>query len=242
MTEIYPTEVVDLVYKSRATILTMLQKRGYDTKDYDNYTIEDVRRMLEDTSDLNALDIRCKLTDPLIDRLPNVLVRYRFMDKLKNRLHNLFAPPADTSGIFGDGEDEQEPKAKGRKKPHILDGFNRNTDELILIVGEAVGEPFHKAASDAYNKYKTRVSIFYIKNLVKNPLDHVWVPPHDRIPKAEHELLLSRLNTSSKNELPIIKHHEDMIGRILGLYPGDIVHILRDSKTAGISHAYRRCA
>lgn len=257
MTEISVHTMVDLVYKSRATILDMLRRRGYDTKDYDSYTIKDIETMLEETGNLLPLDIRCHLKDPAqSERAPNVLVRYRFTDKLKNKLHNLFTPAADTTGIVveGGGEDEddggtvittggaaQRKRRAAVAEKHVLDGFNPTTDELILVVGEHVGEPFHKAATDAYNKYGTRVSMFYLPDLVVNRLNHVLVPPHIFVPRSEHETILKRLMVTSKSKLSAIRYHEDIIARMMGLYPGDIVEIHRPSRTAGIDKVFRHC-
>lgn len=257
MTEISVHTMVDLVYKSRATVLDMLRRRGYNTSSYDSYTIKDIETMLEDTGNQLPLDIRCSLTPEAAavgERRSQVLVRYRFTEKLKNKLHNLFTPAVDTTGIVtegGGGDDDAETitggAAPARRRraaaveKHILDGFNPATDELILIVGEHVGEPFHKAATDAYNKWGTRVSIFYLPDLVVNRLNHVLVPPHMYVPRSEHETILKRLMVTSKSKLSAIRYHEDMIARMMGLYPGDIVEIHRPSRTAGVDKIFRHC-
>lgn len=247
MTEIYTTEILDLVYRSRGTVLDMLQKRGYDTSEYDAFTADDIKKMIEDTTDLSPLDIRCKLATPEQEnRLPNVYVKYRFIDKLKNKLHNMFTPAVDMTGIV-DGDDAatvvttRGSRRRATAEKHILDGYNRLTDELIIICGEHVGEAFHKAVTEAHSKYGYRVSFFYLPDLVVNRLKHVRVPPHIRVPQSEHEALLKRLMVSSKSKLIVIRHHEDIIGRMLGLYPGDIVEVHRPSKTAGETIVYRHC-
>lgn len=248
MTEIYTTEILDLVYKSRSTVLDMLHQRGYDTTDYNAFTIDNIKKMIEDTSDLSPLDIRCKLASPEQEnRLPFVYVKYRFVDKLKNKLHSMFTPVVDITGIV-DTDDAstvvttRSSRRRAATEKHILDGYNRLTDELIIICGEHVGEAFHKAAIDAYSKYGYRVSFFYLPDLVVNRLNHVLVPPHIRVPQSQHDALLKHLMVTSKSKMIIIRHHEDIIGRMLGLYPGDIVEIHRPSKTAGQVIVYRHCA
>ncbi len=273
MSEIHPTELLDMVFKSRAVVLDMLRRRGYDTTEYDEYSVEAMEERVRDSTDLSALDMRCPLVDGVEDRLPFAVVKYR-LDRLKTKLNTLFVPPVDTTGIMADfggvaldgtatggggGEDDDAATvvtiaastrggARGSRRKAsaartILDGFNRETEELILITGEHIGEasPFHKAVVDAYTKYNTKVSIFFIRDLIVNRLEHVLVPPHIRIPRSQHEALLKRLMVTSKSKLAIIQHHKDIIGRMLGLYPGDIVEIQRPSKTAGIHVSYRHC-
>ena len=41
--------------------------------------------------------------------------------------------------------------------------------------------------------------------------------------------------------LPMIRFHEDIIARILGLVPGDIVKITRPSPQSGEYESYRVC-
>ena len=45
----------------------------------------------------------------------------------------------------------------------------------------------------------------------------------------------------TKLNLPVIRFHEDIIGRILGLIPGSIVKITRPSPSAGEYVLYRVC-
>jgi DNA-directed RNA polymerase subunit H (RpoH/RPB5) len=85
------------------------------------------------------------------------------------------------------------------------------------------------------------MSFFDARTLVSNPLKHSLVPLHERIPEEEHADLLKKYNIQSKANLPMIKFHEDMIARIMGLVPGDIVKITRPSPASGTYDTYRVC-
>jgi DNA-directed RNA polymerase subunit H (RpoH/RPB5) len=61
------------------------------------------------------------------------------------------------------------------------------------------------------------------------------------MPAAEHAEFLKQHYIRSKTNLPFIKFHEDMIARIMGLVPGDIVKITRPSPASGVYDMYRVC-
>jgi DNA-directed RNA polymerase subunit H (RpoH/RPB5) len=120
-----------------------------------------------------------------------------------------------------------------------------NTDtELVLLINDPVSDMHHSVALQytvGDNKGIRVVSIFCIYNIVNNPLEHVLVPPHTIVPQEEHPRLMESLMIQSKGQLPMIKFHQDMIARCIGLSPGDIVKIDRPSISTGIYTTYRVC-
>jgi DNA-directed RNA polymerase I, II, and III subunit RPABC1 len=72
-------------------------------------------------------------------------------------------------------------------------------------------------------------------------MEHVLVPKHEVVPEDKHDELLKTYRMKSKTNLPIIRFHEDIIARILGLIPGSIVKITRPSPSAGEYVLYRVC-
>jgi len=67
--------------------------------------------------------------------------------------------------------------------------------------------------------------------------EHVWVPRHEVLSEEEAEELLRRYNVS-REQLPKIKISDPVIKEI-GARVGDIVRIVRKSRTAGRSVYYR---
>jgi DNA-directed RNA polymerase subunit H (RpoH/RPB5) len=86
----------------------------------------------------------------------------------------------------------------------------------------------------------TKVRYFQAASLVNNPLQHILVPKHEKVPAEEEEALLKGMY-ATKAQLPLIRFHEDPIARMLGLVPKDIVRITRPSLTAGENIGYRLC-
>jgi len=120
--------------------------------------------------------------------------------------------------------------------------LNPATTELIVILLEPVVETFHAAALGALATKKLRISFFQAHTIVNNPMEHVLQPKFELLPKSEHPELLRQITTNTITKLPIIRFHEDMVARIMGLLPGDIVKITRASTSAGEYEAYRVCS
>jgi DNA-directed RNA polymerase subunit H (RpoH/RPB5) len=119
-------------------------------------------------------------------------------------------------------------------------GFDPATTELIVLTLEPIAPNFHAMAFDCWNRKQTRVRYFQVAAIINNPLKHILVPPHEKVPKEEETALLKKLY-AKKSQFPLIRFHEDPIARILGLMPGDIVKITRPSPTAGVYEFYRVC-
>jgi DNA-directed RNA polymerase subunit H len=74
----------------------------------------------------------------------------------------------------------------------------------------------------------------------KNPIlvpDHVYVPKHEIMTKKEAEEVLTKFNCKP-TELPLIFVNDPAILG-LGVKPGDMIKITRNSSTAGESSYYR---
>ena len=67
--------------------------------------------------------------------------------------------------------------------------------------------------------------------------DHILVPKHEVLSKEEAEEILRLLGVKPE-QLPKIRA-DDPIAKEIGAKVGDIVRIIRESPTAGVSIAYR---
>lgn len=72
---------------------------------------------------------------------------------------------------------------------------------------------------------------------MKNIRKHILVPEHSKLTKKEIQELLEKYNITL-NELPKILSTDPAIGK-LNTKQGDVIKIIRDSVTAGISIYYR---
>jgi DNA-directed RNA polymerase subunit H len=215
------TEVYDILFRSRKTLLTMLDKKGYDTSTYEKFGPYEIEAMIIHEKK-NALHM--KLPQKVeSDVQKNCVVIYR-LNRLKQSLVKFLAS-------FTEDEDSED---------YITDPENT---ELIVILLEPVNtvDAFHNAALMCYTKFKLKVSFFQADSLVNNPSEHILVPKHEIVPREEIPELKKRLNIQSVANLPFIRYHEDIQARLLGAVPGDVIKITRPSPSSGIEIIYRIC-
>lgn len=84
------------------------------------------------------------------------------------------------------------------------------------------------------------LQVFFMKELMYNPMKHELVPKHERLSEAEAKSMMEQYLVKSKAQLPIISRN-DPIARRLGLRHGDIVKITRYNDTSGVYYYYRCC-
>ena len=120
-------------------------------------------------------------------------------------------------------------------------GFDPKTTELIIVTLEPIAPNFHAMAYECWAKHNnSKVRYFQAASIINNPLKHILVPRHEKVPEEQEADLLKSLY-ATKAQLPLIRFHEDPVARMLGLVPKDIVKITRPSLTAGECILYRLC-
>jgi len=214
-------ETLDILYRSRQTLLQLLKEKGYNTVPYEKFGPFEIEKMISNDKE-NNLGMELKREVPADSTIPSTCIVVYAIPRVKNRLGNFLSKLLTNSDT---GEDLVDSK----------------TTEIIIITLEAIGDTFNAAALNQWAKRTLRVAFFDAHTLVSNPLQHVLVPLHEVVPEEEHADLLKKYNMKTKLNLPVIRFHEDIIGRILGLIPGSIVKITRPSPSAGEYVLYRVC-
>lgn len=215
-------ETSDILYKSRQTLLTFLKGKGYNTKPYEKFGPFEIEKMASNDKE-KALNMELVRELSAESSLPTICRVEYAIPRVKNRLAGFLRKLLVNDET---GED-------------LIDA---KKTEIIVITLEAIGDTFHSAALSQWAKKNIRIAFFDARTLMSNPLDHVLVPKHEIVPDDEHAELLKTYRMKSKTNLPIIRFHEDIIARLLGLIPGSIVKITRPSPSAGIYTVYRVCA
>lgn len=213
-------ETVDVLFRSRQTLLRILAAKGYNTTPYEKFGPFEIELMAAGSRG-TSLRMDLEREVPEGAGIPSKCRVEYGIPTIKTRLNSYMSKLLEN--------DEGEP------------AFDPDVTELVIITLEPIGDTFTAAATKAWAATKQRVAFFDANTLVSNPLEHVLVPKHEVVPKDQHADLLKRLNCDSKLKFPMIRFHDDIIGRLLGLVPGDIVKITRPSPQAGEYIVYRVC-
>ena len=214
-------ETLDLIVRSRPTILSILADRGYNVDAYKGISPEEIFRLAVTTQTL--LRINAMAREDSGAAKERAVVFYWVDSNYRAKIDK------DLEGIW----------EVGTSDPNKLDP---EKDELIVIIAEPFHENFHSAAVKAWSSKKARLSFFPLKNIISNPAKHTFVPPHRKLSEEELAAVMKSLHMKSRNEFPHIKFHADMQARVHGLVPGDVVEIRRPSETCGEYFFYRVCS
>ena len=214
-------EIIDVLYRSRITLLEHLDNSGYDTTPYSKFSPKEVAEMVK--------------AGPIAGAPPALAMELLRKEGGKTEYSKSIV-------VYTIGKIKQKLSAFTKK---LIDpeeaGFDPKTTELIIVTLEPIAPNFHIMAYECWMKHdNTKVRYFQAASIINNPLKHILVPKHEKVPVEEEESLLKGMY-ATKLQLPLIRFHEDPIARMLGLVPKDIVRIIRPSLTAGENIGYRVC-
>lgn len=223
MTDQVNFEFFDHLFRSRKTLLRILADRGYNTKPFELFGPDEIETMAITSNGMmplvNALRMDLERPKPADSNITKCCVLYS-LSKLKTKLPGFLSNLTDTEK----GDDAIDP----------------STTEVIVMLaapeGEPVAEMFHSASYEQYSTKGLRIFFFRIANLVIHPSEHILVPKHEKV--SEEDMPLPK---AERHKLPLIRFHEDMQARILGLVPRDVVKITRPSPSSGVYTMYRIC-
>jgi DNA-directed RNA polymerase subunit H (RpoH/RPB5) len=213
-------ELSDLIARTRPIILEILRDQGYDTKPYDSQSPADIATL--SLSGPNALRIRLYEAEGKEAPTKRAQVFYWTFEKVKMSLGRRVDELWDTESYKENAADQA-------------------TDEAIVILNEPLHDAFHAASISQWLLHKRRIVFYSIKQLISNPSRHILQPKFRKIPASDSTLLAS-LRLKTKKNLPLVKFHVDIMTRVLGLVPDDVVEIIRPSQTSGDYKMYRLCS
>lgn len=210
------TSVEDILIRSRGTILDLLHERGYNTRPYKKLIGPDLMKLMGNPGALRMEVVHSN------DSTKLAIVEYHIKSEIKGNL------------------------TQGKFLKEIISSLEtpEKTEVIIIYMPKNISEDtiqYDKTALEAWNTYKVRIQFFPMTRLVNNPLNHMLQPKFKIVPPENHEELLKSNYARSKTQFPLIRFHQDMVARCLGLVPGDIIEITRPSFSAGEYVSYRTC-
>lgn len=211
--------LIDTIYRSRMTLLDILEDRGYIVENYRKFSPVEASAAVSSFPGLSFI-AHHKDGEKICD------VRYGTVSRQK--LESFF-------------EDIKDDETSNREvivmiKDSISDAHHIAAIKQYMRMTDITNEKGEK------QRRKLKVSFFSIYMIMINPLKHILVPKHEIVPEEEHKELMDSMYITSKAKFPEIKYHIDPITRCIGAAPGDIIKITRASASSGVAIIYRVCS
>lgn len=203
----------EMIFKSRKVLLEILEQQDYNINDYKDFNLHETSSM-----------IQAKQLDMIVENSKTNKKNY-----IKYHLGKTLRP----NNIQDYIEDL-----------FYLENILNINDDIIIVSKEEPNETILRYLVDIWENDKIFIRIISLKRLQFNILKHSLVPPHS-ILKDEKEIedFIKKYNINLKDinkSLPDISRFSP-VSLVIGIRPGEICKIERDSKTAIKSLFYRIC-
>jgi DNA-directed RNA polymerase subunit H (RpoH/RPB5) len=206
--------LISQIYQSRKIILELMDKQGFDTSGYSNFSVSEVNAMKQN----NQLDmlLESKSEGKTADG-NKIYIRYYLAKTIRPpNIHEMI------DDLF------------------ILTETLKKNDTLYIITKDNVNDSLINELKHIWERDGIFIIIENIKYLQFNILNHVLVPSHEVMKNDEVNNVMMKYNITDKNQFPDISRF-DPVARAIGLRPGQVCHIIRPSKTAIEADYYRVC-
>ena len=200
------------VFKSRNNILNILNSRGFDTSNYNGFSINEIHNLV--TNDLLDMLVTNNNTNK------KVYIKYFNLDKSirPNNIHEI------VESLFN------------------IEQLLNKEDELIIIVKDEPNDTLEKLQRSIFEHESIYLNIINIERLQFNIINHSLVPKHVVINNIDEiNNIKEKYNINDNNEFPTISRF-DPVSQVLGIRPGELFEIERSSKTAIKTKFYRICS
>ena len=206
------------LYKSRKTILELLEFQNYNIEEYEEFDINEVD-VMRANNQLDMLLSKKTQKDASQRRdTRKVYVKY-LIDQKQLRANNLQEIVDD---LF------------------LVESVLNKEDTIIIIVEGEPNEPILKFVSELYFKEEIFVVVHNINRLQFNILKHSYVPTAYILSVEETTEFMKKMNIKSLSQLPEISRFDPQAQAIC-LRPGQVCRFTRQSPTAMDYFYYRVC-
>jgi DNA-directed RNA polymerase subunit H (RpoH/RPB5) len=207
------SSLISQVYKSRGVILDLMKKQGYNTSEYEGFSINEVNTMKTN----NQLDMILEKKMEGKEETKKIYIRYYLAKTLR---------PSNLQEMIDDLFHVEEVLTKA--------------DTLYIVVKDDVNETLVNAIKHIWESEKLFIVLQPLKRLQFNILEHILVPPHRVLTTDEAILIRKKYNVVDDSQFPDISRF-DPVAQAIGIRPGDVCEIIRPSKTAISAPYYRIC-
>jgi DNA-directed RNA polymerase subunit H (RpoH/RPB5) len=204
---------ITTIFKSRQTLLKLLQAQKFNIKDYEEFSINEVHVMYNN----KQLDMLMS-SDDNIENKKKVYVKYHLAKTL---------PRQNINDYIDDLFNLEQVLSKG--------------DTLIIVIKQEPHEPLLNILRQIWEQDGIFIVVYNLERLQFNLLEHSYVPNHVIMNETEISEMKQKYNIKNDLEIPEISRF-DPVAMAIGMRPGDICKIVRPSKTAITAIYYRLCS
>ena len=207
--------LISYIYQSRVNLIRLMQSQGYNTKDYESFTNNEVNSMFQN----KQLDLLLEKNeeDAKTKRKNKIYIRYYLAKTFR---------PQNIQEIIDD--------------LYHLEEILTKDDTLLIITKDDPNETLVNSVKHIWEQDGIFVVVQSIKRLQFYILDHILVPPHRILSDDEVEVIKMKYNIVDNSQLPEISRF-DPVSLAICIRPGQICEIIRPSKTSIQSNYYRIC-
>jgi DNA-directed RNA polymerase subunit H len=209
--------LISQIYQSRKIILELMDKQGFDTSGYSNFSVSEVNAMKQNNQLDMLLESKPSTTKGKTADGNKIYIRYYLAKTIR---------PANIHEMIDD--------------LFVLTETLKKNDTLYIIIKDNVNETLINELKHIWERDGIFIIIENIKCLQFNILNHILVPNHNVMNDNEVKDVMIKYNIIDKNQFPDISRF-DPVSRAIGLRPGQVCHIIRPSKTAIEADYYRIC-
>ena len=205
------SSTISSIYNSRKTLVTLMETLGYDVKDYENFSINEINSMYQN-----------KQLDMLLEKNKSpkqtkIYVKYYLAKTIR---------PQNVQEMIDDLFNLEEMLTKD--------------DILYIITKEEINETLVNCLKHIWETDGIFIIIQNMKRLQFNILNHTLVPKHRVMTLEEVNIIKEKYNINDNTQFPDISRF-DPVAQAICIRPGEICEIIRPSKTAIQAPYYRIC-
>ena len=164
------------LFKARVTLLNLLQNQGYDVKDYDNFSVNEVHAMYTNKQlDLLLTSDGGKVTEK------KVYVKYHLAKTLRRENINDYIDDL-----------------------YNLEQVLTKKDTLIIVMNHEPNDTLINILKHIWIQEGIFIIIFGINRLQFNILDHEYVPHHEILDDGEISQMKASYNVVNDTQIPEI--------------------------------------
>lgn len=221
------SSLTSAIYKSRLTLLELMEVQNYNVYTYTGFSINEVNTM-KTNNQLDMLLEKKSTQKNVIEGVENVSIEQKEEPKkvyIKYYL-NKSLRPNNLQDIIDDLFNIEQILTK--------------KDTLFIVVKDEVNDTMQSAVKHIWEKDGIFIIILSLKRLKFNILKHVLVPPHRVLSQDELIQIKKKYNIINDKQFPEISRF-DPVAQVIGIRPGEVCEIIRPSKIALTEPYYRIC-